>query len=279
MSKLKRISLTGALLALTACSDAPETAVSSRSALAWAPQWGDAATAEFRPGSRISQGNSLCTAGFLFVDPVSQRHYLGTAGHCVANESSEDGMGMRVSLDTGTTVVVVGFAGSVREIGTVVFDSDSPTLQSTFGVDPGVDFALIELDPGIHLIAHPQVIDIEAPTGFVDCAETAVADLFSFHGHGLLFGDNSATRTRDGALALCDGNNYGGYTNAIFGDSGGPVAYADGRALGFISRAGLDVSPPTELAGPTLPYVLRELAKAGFANVALATIDGSYAGL
>ena len=78
-------------------------------------------------------------------------------------------------------------------------------------------------------------------------------------------------------LSVCDGRDYGAGTNAIWGDSGGPVIHLDtGAALGIVSRLGVGTVPPSELTGPTLPYIFAELAKAGFGNVALATMDGGY---
>lgn len=202
------------------------------------------------------------------MDPVTTTYYMGTAAHCSSSDDPlNDGVGIRVEL--------AGYG----EIGTVVFDSDSTNLILEYGLDDRVDFSLVQLDEGINLIAHPQVITLDAPTGIIDCAETATGDRFSFHGHGTVFGQLEQTRTRDGVLVVCDGDEYAGYTTAIFGDSGGPVAHASGAALGLISGAGLHTTPPTELFGPTLPFILRELAKAGRGSVALATMDGGYVGL
>lgn len=280
MNKVLHKSLACLVLALAGCDSSMQASEGSKaSATDWKPQWGAPDSALLRPGSMIETGSSGCTAGFLFVDPVKQLYYMGTAAHCASGGASDDGTGQRVAVETAIGTVVT-IPESRQEIGTVVFDSDSPDLQQNFGVDGGVDFALVLLDPGLNEKSHPQVISMNAPTGFIDCADTASGDRFSFHGHGMVFGGADATRTRPGVLVVCDGNNYAGYTAAIFGDSGGPAVHdANGLALGFISGAGLDTTPPTELIGPTLPYVLRELSKAGFGNVALATVEGGFVGL
>ena len=239
----------------------------------WQPTWAEVEAAHLRPGSRMDQLRSLaeddgvpCTLNFLFVDPVAELYYVGAAGHCTDGvESPDDGMGQRVTLS------------GVREIGTVVFDSDSLELQSEFAVERAVDFSLIQLDVNMNMIAHPQVIGLEAPTGLILCAATALGDLFAYHGHGLPFGEVEQTRTRHGILSSCDGRNHAGEAVGSFGDSGAPVVHtASGAALGIIVGVGVDVSPPAPLAGTTISFVFSELAKAGFVNLALATMDGGY---
>lgn len=276
-----RISVTCIVLSLAACDSSITADIgdAKNTDAEWKPIWADAANAELRPGKIISDTASNCTAGFLFVDPISRSYYLGTAAHCAGDELHEDGTGLRISLQEsiGTFVTIIE---SRREIGTVVFDSDSPDLQQKFGVDPDVDFALILLDPDINLIANPQVVSIEAPNGFVDCADIAAGDRMSYYGNGLVYGGTEPTRKREGAVVTCERGIFVTALPAISGDSGGPTVYnAGGKALGIVSALDLTNFLPGTIIGCTLPYCLREAAKAGFGNVALATIDGGFVGL
>lgn len=220
-------------------------------------EWADPGAATLRPGADMP----ICTFDWLFVDPVNGTYYVGIAGHCTDD------------IDQNITLVGEG------EIGHVVFDSDNSTLQEDFGVEGRVDFSLIELWEGKNLIAHPQIIGFDGPTGYIDCDETAVGDRIAFYGYGMVFGEVEQTRPRHGVLASCDGKDYGAQTTAIFGDSGASVLHYDtGKALGIVSRLGIDAETPSELTGATMPYIFTELAKAGFGNVKLATMDGGLVG-
>ncbi len=235
----------------------------------WKPAWGDLTTAKLRPGSKILP--SECTVGFLYVDPVQQLYYLGTAAHCTdsADSTTQDGVGTRVVLDDPSTGQNLG------EIGTVVFDSDGP-LPLTPGVTfngGGVDFSLILLDPGVNLIANPQEISLQGPTGYLNCADLVAGDLIGFYGHAVIYAA-VALESRYGAVVRCTASDskadigmpiYGG-------DSGGPFLHLDsGKAIGHAS-SGVGFYA----AVPTMDYVFRELAAAGFGNVSLATVDGGF---
>lgn len=225
----------------------------------WRPVWSDVASARLRPGSRI--GPFGCTAGFLFVDPVSQAYYLSTAAHCTdsVDGTTEDGTGTRVALP------------NMGDIGTVVFDSDGPTPSGEVISERGVDFSLVLLDPDINLIANPQMISFEGPTGFSDCSEARAGDLIGLYGHGQIFGP-AGTNGRQGGFLQCNDGRYASVLPSFFGDSGSPVLLiASGRAMG-IATSGADGTTH----GPTLPLIFSELAKAGFGSVALATMDGGY---
>ena len=237
---------------------------------AWKPTWSELATARLRPGSQI--GPSSCTAGFLFVDPVRQRYYLGTAAHCTdkADNSNQDGVGSRVTLP--------GDGQPDIEIGTVVFDSDGPLPLNTgpggtSEAGGGVDFSLIELDPGINRIAHPQMFAYAGPTGYLRCDQLAAGDPVGFYGWGDLYSP-LGLHQRTGVVARCDTVNTFAeiVMNVFFGDSGGPAIHSgNGKAIGHASggyMATLEAIP--------MDYVFTELKAAGFGNVALATIDGGY---
>jgi hypothetical protein len=234
----------------------------------WIPAWADLDEATIRPGS-AARG---CTFDWLFVDPLAHKYYVGIAAHCTDGNDTEDG--------TGTRIRSAGQAES-DAWGTVVFDSDNKTLQGDFKVEDRVDFALVLLDDGVNLKAHPQSVGFAAPTGFVACDEVKVGDQIAWHGYGMGFGMTPATRPRTGVVGTCDGKDYGAYTAAIWGDSGSAVIHLPtNKALGIVSRLGIATSPPTELTGATIPYILTELAKhPDFTNIHLATIDGGFVGL
>lgn len=228
----------------------------------WRPAWSEVADAKLRPGSLIQP--SGCTAGFLFVDPVSQAYYLSTAAHCTdsLDGTTQDGTGTRIEL------------ADVGAIGTVVFDSDGPTPNSgLIRNNPAVDFSLILLDPGINLLAHPQMISFQGPTGFSDCSDVRAGDLIGIYGHGQIFEPIGALHGREGPFERCIDRQYQAAVPVFFGDSGSPVLHVTtGKALGFASAG-----DPSGVVGPTWPYIFSELAAAGFGSVALATMDGGYA--
>lgn len=224
---------------------------------AFRPVWSGLEGAKLRPGSQMP----VCTFDWLFADPVTGAYYVGIAAHCT------DDIGQNVSL--------VGHG----EIGTVVFDSDNGTLQEGSGIDEGVDFSLIRLHDDVNRIAHPQMLGFDGPSGFVTCDEVVVGESIGFHGYGVGVGQLEPTRARQGILSGCDGQDYGAQTAAIYGDSGAAVLHLPtGKALGIVSRLGLDHETPSELTGATLPYIFQELEKAGFGGVMLATADGGLVG-
>jgi hypothetical protein len=268
---LSIVPLAGCLSDAGSASAGVPPADSDGSTTAWTPVWAPLDQAEIRPGTAAPG----CTFNWLFVDPAAQAYFIGIAAHCTSSDDDEepaDGTGERI-----------GSSGASEDEawGTIVYDSDNRTLQEDFGVEDRVDFTLIRLDEGANLRAHPQMMGYEAPVGFIPCGEAAVGDRMGWHGYGMVFGDLDPTRKREGVIGVCDGRDYGAYTNAIWGDSGSAVVHVgSGKALGIVSRLGIDTMPPTELTGATLPYILTELAKVpGFEGVRLATIDGSYVGL
>lgn len=235
----------------------------------WKPVWGDLATAKLRPGSRLSSND--CTVGFLYVDPVQHLYYLGTAAHCTnsADGTSEDGTGTRIVLEDPESGLPFG------EIGTVVLDSDSysPVLNNG-DVDESMDFSLILLDPGINLMANPQMFTFEGPTGWVLCPTLAAGDAIGIYGHGQVFNVTNTLKSREGALLRCNSGNAVIGIPIDGGDSGGPVLHSgSGKALGHATN-GLGAL----MIATTMDFVFSDLAKQGFGNVALATIDGGYVG-
>ncbi len=205
------------------------------------PVWGALETATIRPGSSLG---GFCTFNFLFEGP-NGTGYIGTAAHCTE-------MGDRVSLGGG------------EEIGTVVYDSDD--------VGSIVDFSLIRLDDAMITKAHPQMLDFEGPTGYMNVSELARGDIVSIHGYGMVFGDSEATQARSGFLVDWTEDEYVVDMPAVYGDSGSSILHESGKALGIISRFGWFEDPPSTDRGPLMPFIFQVLDDAGYGDVRLATI-------
>ncbi len=204
------------------------------------PVWGELASAVIRPGADIMG----CTSNWLFEGP-NGTGYMGTAAHCTT-------AGERISV------------AGVGEVGTVVYDSDD--------VGSIVDFSLIRLDDDRILQAHPQIIDFDGPTGYLEADELAVGDIVSIHGYGMVFGQAEATQPRSGVLTDWTDDEYVINMPAVYGDSGSAIIHESGKALGIISRFGWFESPPSTDRGPLMPFIFQELEKAGYGDVRLATI-------
>jgi hypothetical protein len=223
--------------------------------------WGDASSAFIRPGAPIG----WCTYNFLFVDPAGENetgtptYYIGTAAHCV------DDVDDRMPL-----------AGH-GEIGEVAFTSYNDTFVEDYNVRRGVDFALIRLDPGMNLNAHPQMMNTEGPTGYTTAEDVALGDELEHHGYGMVFGEVEPLRDRPGWI-VSYGQDFCSESVVWWGDSGSPVLHKDtGKALGIVSRAGwVECTPVSQLAGATVEHILDELAKTPWSNVRLVLADGTY---
>ena len=212
------------------------------------PRWGGPES-PLRPGSSLG---GYCTFNFVFYAPgtakTPPKGYIGTAGHCT------DEIGERTEL-TG-----------LGEVGSVVYDSDL--------VDSTVDFSLIELDPAIISKTNPTVLSWGGPTRPVTQEDLVQGDRVDVFGYGVGVGMFEQTRPRYGFLIDWDENEYRADMPAVNGDSGAPlIHHATGAALGIISRYGIDGGLPSTDLGPLMPWILEELAEAGFGNVRLATVS------
>lgn len=212
------------------------------------PAFGDLAS-PIRPGASLG---GYCTFNFVYYDSVLEEGqapvaYIGTAGHCT------DDVGERVELE------------GLGAIGTVVYDSDL--------VDSGVDFSLIRIDGDLVGRTNPQMLGWDGPTGFATAADLQRGDIVDLHGYGLVLGQNDLTRDRQGVLVNWTEDEYVVDMPAVNGDSGSPLLQdRTGRALGIVSRYGFAAIPPSTDQGPLMPYIFRELARAGLGDVVLATI-------
>jgi len=208
-------------------------------------------------------GSPSCTVGFLFVDPIQQTYYFGTAAHCTdsADGATQDGTGTRV----GTK--------DLGEIGTVVFDSDGPVPIDEM-INGGVDFILVQLDSGVNLKANPEVLTFQGPTGYLGCTDLQAGNTVGFYGQGDLIRE-AGRQSRSGAVVRCNtlANKAEVGILSTGGDSGGPMLeLVNGKAIGHCSSG----TTPVDMNVITMDYVFRELAAAGFGNIALATIDGGF---
>ena len=147
-----------------------------------------------------------CTANFIFGGPGNW--HVGTAAHCV------DGVGDEVVMQVDTA--------TLASVGTVV--------KRTAEQEPGEDFALIRIDPGVASKwgVNPAIPVIGGPNGvYTGCGPVPV--LHYGHGYGVVVAQGKP----EGGLAADWGDDaYSWAGVGIFGDSGSPVIVAGGRAAG-----------------------------------------------
>lgn len=216
----------------------PDAPPASETGVTLQPVWGDAAS-PIRPGASLGR---YCTFNFLYYNNTTAAAYIGTAGHCTE--------------DAGERVVLPG----VGVIGTVVYDSDVHA-----GADAAVDFSLIELDADRVSQAYPGMLGHDGPHDIYLPGESVLGQQVGLHGYGLLLGEQEATRDRSGVLITMDDRMYTADMPAVNGDSGSPLLHLEtGNAVGIISHYGIGAIPPSTDEGPTMTFILAELARAGF---------------
>lgn len=188
------------------------------------------------PGDELLVGDARCTLAFLLADKTGL--YFATAGHCIKEGQTAS------SPDVGD--FGVGYLHYLNP----------ETGQSTDG-SPGEDFALIKVDPNAYDTLNPKVCELEGPTGLYE--ETPGSGGVEHHGYGLVLGDLSPTRTRQG-VNLHNNNTAFYWTGAgVPGDSGSSVLHESGKALGVLTH--LQAGASTDTNGGT--HLLRgfQLAK------------------
>jgi hypothetical protein len=166
----------------------------------------------------------FCTANFLFHGSDGNR-YLGTAGHCSgASEGTATvyppGHGRFADNASATGMPRIG------EYAYVVYTSMNDLSRIR-------DFALIRLNPNVAAMA--SVCYFGGPTGI---ATGVIQRPFVVHhvGNGIGFG--LVLRARSGVATRVTDPNWGAFLGlGIPGDSGSPVLYEDGRALGVLVQA------------------------------------------
>lgn len=227
----------------------------------WAPEWAALADAKIRPGVRMTPIE--CTTAFLFVDPVRHLYYLSTADHCTFGPGEAiDGTGSRIGIE------------GVGEVGTVVLDNRSEDSGGTRS-----DFALILLDAGMNLIAHPRVYGLDGPAvvasgpmDFSTCGSVTTGETFAWHGYAMYVDTaGEPARARQGTVNYCLDRSLYGSGPSYKGDSGSAALVKDtGEALGVLvslsSAGGIEITPMDE--------IFKLLSAKGFGDLELATIDG-----
>lgn len=200
-----------------------------------------------QPGAQVTTPGGSCTLNFVFTESNGTR-YIGTAGHC------------------GEVGQVARTVSPRRDIGPIVFSENRAA--------PGIDFALIRIDPSRYDEIEPAVRFFGGPTGVTDADDTDPGDLLAITGYGLVVGSTPATRHRTGALLRDDDHEYVADMVAVNGDSGGPVLHLEtGRALGTVSRFNVPVS--TDI-GPTTARILERLRTNGFPSISLVTASYEF---
>jgi hypothetical protein len=200
-----------------------------------------------QPGAQIRTPVGTCTLNFVFQE-ASGTKYIGTAGHCggvgkVARTPSPD-----------------------RELGTIVFSENKAA--------PGIDFALIRIDPARYSEVQPAVRMFGGPTGTIDPKNANPGDLVYITGYGLGFGQTEATRHRAGFLVRSSEHEYVANMVAVMGDSGGPVLHGrTGQALGVVSR--FNVPASTDI-GPSMARILERLQESGYPSIQLVTAPSEF---
>lgn len=184
-----------------------------------------------RPGATVINDMGLCSFNYLFHGSDGQR-YMGTAGHCV------------LGLVTGEETWAPGSGPEARDA------SGNRVGEFAYAVLGGVrDFALVRLDPGV--AASPQMCHFGGPTGINEDLSPGPVTL-EHYGQALVFGQLLPGRTSV-ALTTSDPDQVFANGVALFGDSGGAVNSADGRAMGVLVTVGvhLDQVPNVGTIGVT----------------------------
>lgn len=165
-----------------------------------------------RPGAQMTSPSG-CTFNFVFTD-AEARLYIGTAGHCV------NGVGERVE------------GAGLGAFGTVVFALNE-------GV--GNDFALIAIDADKYAQVTPAMCHWGGPTSG-EPASPALGDALKQYGHGIALGQLQETRPREGALTLWRETSWRALAPITNGDSGSPIMFATGEAMGVVTHLATEFS-------------------------------------
>lgn len=166
------------------------------------------------PGDELNADGSRCTLAWLLADPSGL--YFATAGHCIAEGSRAYNPALDVEFGTGA----------------FSFDQDGP----------GVDFALIRIDPEHYDKLNPKICDWDGPTGIYDT--TPASGMVYHSGYGDVLGQNPFTRARFGAELYWEGGAAFYWTGlGVTGDSGSAVVHEDGRAVGVLTHLTPGMAP------------------------------------
>lgn len=200
------------------------------------------------PGDLLDMGDHTCTLGFLVANKDGL--YFTTAGHCI---------------DAGQRAATPG----VGEWGTGVFHFLEPDNDSPQDGAPGMDFALIEVDPDVYDALNPKMCGWDGPTGIYN--ETPGEGMVGLYGHSMVFGDAGRlglpTYRREGVLNFVDEDRFYFTGPSLMGDSGSAVLHQDGRALGVLTH--LSVGLGGTNGGTHIERGFRLAAEEGFTDLRL----------
>lgn len=170
-----------------------------------------------RPGAFliVPSANAGCTMGFLYSD-AKRRYYMTTAGHCVVAD------GVQKTWHEGTGPVVTDSNG--RPIGRFVFAS----LKGEY------DIGVILVLKGVSVKA--SVCHFGGPTSLTK-SKTDDVVILEHYGNATLLGELLPARTGV-TSGMPDTYWVATLMPSSFGDSGGPVLTASGKAVGFVIALG-----------------------------------------
>lgn len=175
-----------------------------------------------QPGEQVTTPEGLCTLNFAFdgVGSAAGKVYIGTAAHCFT------ALGQEASIAGLPSFGHVVYLGDYAGINTGTFENGIPGAQA--------DFSLIEVGSAYtswvrgEVKGHPGL-----PTALLPHANANVGARLDFSGYGTGWEGNSILReSRSGVLVLKSAEKWNGVAPITPGDSGGPVLYATGEAVG-----------------------------------------------
>jgi hypothetical protein len=179
-----------------------------------------------RPGATVLTEGTQCSLNFVFRGS-DKRVYIGTAGHCISDESGDELTGEH---SWGPRQGPLVRDGEENPIGRVAYS----ILRGTR------DIALIRLNKSV--VPNPSLCEYGGPTAINnDLTERMV--VLNFYGNGLLLGGLIPARSiiapgmPNPDIVHADGP-------AAPGDSGAGVISADGRAVGVLVTFGLHTGDP-----------------------------------
>ena len=217
-----------------------------------APRWAPAGTAAIHPGVQVDNGNSICTAGFVFTD--GKRVFISIASHCTGAHLDADECPN--VFRTGGTVKLAG-ASSPPRIAYSAWDVmlREHRLRGT-PCTRAHDLALLEIEPRDRAKVNPSVPSWGGPTGVASGVQPGDV-LYTYGRSRYRFGIDQLS-PQIGINTANDGDGRGfrsvSLTPSIFGDSGSAILDANGAALGTFLRLDLPRNHNTLLA-PALAYM------------------------
>lgn len=185
-----------------------------------APPYGGGSCPGVRPGGRVLGATGDCTIGFVFAGSDGRR-YAATAGHCVLEADAEKAWPLdRRGNPPASAPVARDSAG--KQIGRFAYAIVQGEL---------LDFALVRIDRGVAV--DPQMCHFGGPTGLNSVIDE---DLIELRHVGQGLGSALTARTAWAPFGLYRDDVTYAWGAAWYGDSGGPVVDAKGRAVGVVTH-------------------------------------------